>query len=259
MKIRTVVVLVVVALAGAATAVQAAVVTSADFSMGYGAYLGLPIWTTDETAAVNTPTTQGNFTFAPAPTGKRGGGFGPKFVNRILSTGVDGDNQCAVSFGTEHFTVPIVASYNGPAPIDVDPINPGYKLEIEITNISVWAAAYLGYSTSAKWDETTSGHTASSPAITLIETNEGYNVEKYRQLAWDPDDYETSLGSLNSSFTRMFKIIPVVSGSDFRMVDGVEVMGRVHLVYNLIPEPMTVAFLAVGGFLAMLRPRRSRV
>lgn len=208
--------------------------SSSEFSLGFGAQdnsSSTDVFNDVETASVNTPTTQGNFTFAPTVIGGRSGGVGCTFLNRVLANGADGDVSAAVSrSGPVNFTVSIAASYNGSAPAHA--VSTDYNLGIEITRISVWAAASTGYSTSAAWDETTPGHAVTSPSTALIETADAHRTASYTQLTWDPDDYGLSPASLNASCTRTFAILPVVEGDDYRYLDGVEIEGRVHLIYD---------------------------
>ena len=73
-----------------ANAAQAATVTSADFSFGFGATGVDPdviVWTNSENVGTNSATTQGNFTFAPAPSGPRWSNSGPIFNNTTLADG----------------------------------------------------------------------------------------------------------------------------------------------------------------------------
>ena len=213
---------------------NAAALTSADFSFGFGAQhpsSASDVFNDVETAGVNTPATQGDFTFTPTVIGGRSGGFGCTFLNRVLADGVDGDVSAAVSrSGPVNFVVSIAGSYNGGPPAHA--VSADYNLALEITSISVWAAAWPTYSTSAAWDETTPGHAATSPSMALIESNNAHLTSSYTQLVWDPDDYGVWLDSLNDSFTRTFAILPVVEGNDYRYLDGVEIEGRVHLIYD---------------------------
>lgn len=65
---------------------QAVVLNSSPFSFGYGfAGLSGSSWNDSETASVNTPTTQGLFSFSPAPKGDRFSGDGVVFPNRVLT------------------------------------------------------------------------------------------------------------------------------------------------------------------------------
>jgi hypothetical protein len=63
-----------------------------------------------------------------------------------------------------------------------------------------------------------------------------------------------SLGSLNDSFTRTFGVPFATSGNDFRHGDGLEIFGRVNLIYDAaaVPEPASVTLVTMGlvGLLA---------
>lgn len=236
----------------AASASHATVITSADFSFGFGATALSPAtWTATENAATNTPATIDNFSFAPLPVGGRFSGTGPKFVGRVLANGSTTD---VVGY-LKDFSVPITASYNGPAPSDAS-ATPDYKLLLEITKISLYGARSDATSGSTlAWSEVTSGHSATSPSIALTIAAGAAQGSKsmYKQLAWDPADYEVSLTGLNGTFTRTFGAdAPYAGTGDWRLVDGMEIEGRVHLSYNAVPEPAAVVLLATSliGLLA---------
>jgi hypothetical protein len=244
--------------------VQADFVTidSTPFSLGYGytgsGYVGS--WTTTETASANTPTTRGSFTFQPAATAYRFTDAGPKFTNRVLgdSNYPTETDYCAEVGNPTYgdFTVPITASYTGSAPSGVS-ATPDYHLTLEITKVSVYAAAYTGYgSTSAAWRETTSGHTATQgTATSILSDDDGFHLAAtYTPVVWNPDDYSVALSGLNGSVTRTLGIVPgaLTGGEDLRYVDGLEVEGIVHLSYNAVPEPSAIVLLTCGlaGLLA---------
>jgi hypothetical protein len=250
--------------------VQAGFVTidSTPFSLGYGYTSGGAdgAWDTGEITSGNTPTTQGGFTFSPAPTAYRFTNAGPKFTNRVLgdSNYPTETDYCAEVGNPTHgdFTVPITASYTGPAPGDASS-TPDYHLTLEITKVSVYATAYTGYgSTSVAWQETTSGHTATQGAATPILSDDTlyYKAATYTPVVWNPDDYSVAISGLNGSLTRTFGIVPgaLLSGEDLRYVDGLEVEGVVHLSYNAVPEPSAIVLLTSGlaGLLAYAWRRR---
>ncbi len=232
--------------------VQAATLTSADFSLAYGSDVDntnpVTVWRTNETAGTNTATTIGDFTFAPAPVGASWDVPGPTFVNRTLATGAGNNVAWFGNPAARPFAVPVTASYNGAAPGDVSG-TPDYKLQIEITKISVYGARYdANQLATMAWDETTSGHTQTSPSVNLqivfsaADTN---NASKYTLLDWNPDDYDVSIASLNDTFTRTFDILPGDS-LDYRFGDGLIIEGRVHLTYNAVPEPMSFILFGIG-------------
>jgi len=247
---------------------QAATITSAPFTFGYGSYnFSLAnTWTDTENTAItstNTPNTQGNFKMTPVPTGPVFTGSGPGFPNRdLVDEGLFEGRNYNMSGHTGTSTeapngliVPITASYNGPAPVDAALV-PDYKLRIEITQISIYGKAHPSSSvTTLGWQEV-GGVAGSSPNIPLnVNANYG-DSDDYTQLVWDPADSDVPLGSLNASQLRTFGISNRLTAGDLRYVDGIEVMGRVHLVYNVIPEPSTTALVGLGalGFAG----RRSR-
>lgn len=260
----------------AALPVQAAStsIISSDFSFGFGATDSAranSAWSTIETSSVNTATTLGDFSFSVAlPTSNRFSGSGLQFINRVIT---DGDPAAATTAGQtgadpsygfpNGLTVPITASYNGAAPADSTPGT--FKMMVEITSLSVYGGWHSASSTPATmaWEDVTSGHPQTSSAVALpfppgaTSGGDAKTLANYAQLDWDPDDFETPLASLNDSFTRTFGIVGRLASGDLRLADGIEVEGRVHLIYDkAVPEPASVALLSLGGLMMIRRQRR---
>ena len=230
-------------------------VNSADFSFGFGANNDVAepnnIWDLQNagTENVNTPSTgytQGDFVLTPSPTGAKFSGTGPKFEKRTLSNGSSG----WVSGNVLGFSMPISAAYTGTIPADATNI----RLQLEITNISVWAACWQGSSTDLAWNETTPGQIGQSSSVALkspVNTLPAImDIANYTQVAWDPSDAYVSLATAGASVTRTFNF-----GSAFDVpIDGIDVMGRIHLTYETasVPEPGTMAlgFMGLIGLLA---------
>jgi hypothetical protein len=242
--------LLIVALAASASC--AGTISSDNFSLAYGAtgtsgvgevFYG---WTTTENTAGNTPTTQGDFTFQPAPfSDDPFCGFGSTFVGRVLANG-DGGSWSAYA---GNFAVPIVASYTGAAPADAS-ATPNYRLSLNITKISVYGAAYFtNAQTTMLWDETTPGNVRTQPSSEQISlnvvtaTSQLTIASNFKQLSWNAGDYSVSLANLGDTVTRTFAILP----GDFRVLEGLEIEGNVTLQYNSVPEPSTVVLLATGA------------
>ncbi len=214
--------------------------SSAAFSLAYGwsptdpsGNTDIRSWNTNETATTNTPTTQGDFMFAPAPMGPNFSATGVSFVNRVL---MDRGGYSARVGPT--FELPVTGSFTGSAPADAAEV-PNYRLRLEISKLSVWAGQHPSSETdpSLLWQETTSEHTAESPPLTLQVSDDFNEVRYYDQLLWNPDDYEVPLTNLNDSFTRVFDL-PATADPllvDLRYLEGLEIEGVVRLVYDAIP------------------------
>jgi hypothetical protein len=264
-----------------AGSIQAGELISPDFSLGYGctSIISGQGWTTEETAGVNSPTTQGLFTFSAVPSGSAYQSDGISFVNRIAANGYDANRTAYVGGG--NLSVPITASYTGPRPSDASS-TPNYRLEVEVTGIGIWVgdmtmiwgpqdSGYASYhipsgSTAGKlaqWSETTSGHSAASSLMTINDDSADrcldlYLLSEYSHMVWDPPDYSVSrtVSNLNQAYTRTFTI-PGRGGNDMRYGDGIEVFGRVHLLYNSVigmapvPEPTMLALLTAGVLSAL--------
>ncbi|MBU4272266.1 MAG: PEP-CTERM sorting domain-containing protein [Planctomycetes bacterium] len=249
-SVRKVALIVGVAMLGLlmASAAQATIITntitSADFSFGYGATVNeappVNTWTTTENAGNNTPTTQGSFSFVPTVYGNRGSGEGPIFTDRVLGMG-ERWMVCGYFVGGGGYfdDVSIVGSWAGAPPPDVAAI-PNYRLRLEITGISIYAFQWAPLET-LNFRETTVGHEGNSPTI-IPPTGSGWlylaTPANYGKLVWDPADFDVA----GTSSTRTFGLVSV----NDKALDGFEVFGRVHLTYDVIPEPSTLALLATG-------------
>lgn len=238
----------VLALLAMTAAAQAATITSDTFSIAFGKTDAAAEWTTTENAATNTATAIGDFTFSPSPTSDIFSGTGPVFVGRTLSDG----GATGYSGWSDGFVLNIAGSYAG-APVDAA-ANPNYKISVEITNVSIYGAAYPGYGTGTlQFSETTTGHTANSSAVDLqVVYDPGGSASSiyglgyasfYNLLAWNPDDYSVD----GTSFTRTIALSP-----SYASIDGLIVEGKVSVSYDAVPEPITLSMLAMGA-VALIR------
>jgi hypothetical protein len=216
-------------------AIYGAALTSAPFSFAYG-FTGANggSWNDSETMSTNTPTTQGSFSFAPAPEGERFSSDGVSFVNRILT-----DERAGNGFSgyiSDPFLVSVTASYTGAAPMNAS-ATPNYRLNLIISKISIYGGEHPDSESEGTmvWDETTPDHASTSPPVTLIESRNYNEAAFYSHVVWDPADFEQPLSGLNDSFTRTFDIFTVGGGGDLRFVDGLEIEGLVSLVYDAEP------------------------
>jgi hypothetical protein len=179
--------------------IQAGVVSSSPFSLGYG-YTGSRTWNTGETSSANTETTIGDFTFLPTLVSTHMSSWGPRFTNRVLTTNQSTSGYCGNSGG---FGVTIAGSWAGDDPPDADP-DPDYHIQLNITGISIYFAGRNWGATEIAFQETTVGHEATSDYTSIPSTPvEGYKGDGYIQLAWDPADYATE----GIAFTRGFDLV----------------------------------------------------
>lgn len=220
---------------------------SAPFTFAFSAVDASPQCWSLESTGNNSPYTQGDFSLTPGPTGDSFSHTGPIFTNRVLADGihnVDPDHNNTDGSGwIDVFSLPILASYTGATPVGATNV----KLEIELTNLSIYGVAYAGGTTSLAWNEATLGHsqTSSALALTTVSGSPPLGIAgNYQQLLWNPDDYYVA----GTSATRTFNF----GGATFDAVDGLEVMGCVHMSYQTIPEPSTLSLVVLSliGLLA---------
>jgi hypothetical protein len=237
------VLVVVIALFGAVTNVSAVTITSADFTIGYGFTGPSPgSWNTTETAAQNTATTIGDFSFVPSLLNQGWSGTGPTFPNRVLSNGPSG-NWSAFYWGNPNADnrdepPEIVGTYNGVLPGGATNV----QTTLEITSIAIWVSSttVAGGPFNVQWDETTAGHLGSSTPV-VSGTGGSNAASSYTRLQWNPGDF--SVPGLTS--TRGFTI-PTAAGNI--ATEGFEVFGNVSMSYDLIPEPTSVTMMVLGLF-----------
>jgi hypothetical protein len=227
-------------------------ISSANFSRGYGNVAGF--WGTSETSANNTGTTAGNFTFTPTVSGGGNSSYGPRFSGRVLSNGSSTSPSVADYGGVVgSFLVSVAATWTGGTPIDAQP-SPNLRLRLNITSLRIWGVGYNGDSSpwTLNFNETTAGHTDSQTPVTSLTPvafTSWWDSSQYSHVIWDPTDYIVS----GTSETRTFTL----SGSPSSSIDGFEIFGNVDFIYDAIPEPASVGFLAVVVAMALTR-RRSR-
>ncbi len=210
-----------------------AVITSGDFSIGYG-FTQHEYWNTFETASVNTPTVQGEFTFSPTITGSGFSGGGPYFPNRVLT-----DNGVNGFVGdTYHWNLTVDGSYNG------TPLSGG-KVTLNITQISIYGSPWTSDPNTIWFNETTVGHTASSTPVATLPYQGHTNPASYAHLVWDPADFQVSGESSTRTFT--------IGSSTESAIDGFEIYGNIQ--YESVPEPLTLALVGLGAGVGIIRRR----
>lgn len=257
--------------------VHAATITSGSFTFYYGANLNTWVTTSTNTWTAAGPniTTDGNFSFSPAPVGGNSASIGPLFPGGVLADG--NANTVAAATYTEYPTgynnqqgsgepvpaqsLPITAQYLGAAPADVDTSNPGYTLRLELSRLSIYGVSTSSFGNDAsflQWNEVTAGHAqASSPSALLNRPTWGEwsTAANWTELAWDAPDYGVTLASLGDAVTRTFQI-NYVGTNPYAVIDGMAIEGRVVLDYNAVPEPSTGLLMMLGSLGAWVFSRR---
>src|SRR5690349_8152782 len=181
------------------SAVHALLTASIDepFSVGYG-FSPPGSWSTNETAAANTPTTApnpngstftiGDFQFTITVANSLNSSGGPTFPGRVLTDG-DGSQMTAQS---EFTTVTIFSQYNGTlTPPDAEPGPTGFQLNID--QISVYAhkhpAQLGGTDNEIWWIESTGTNPGVSPSIFAPQSTSFFSASDYGQLSWNPGEF----------------------------------------------------------------------
>lgn len=254
-------------LAAADASAASLAIDSGAFSVGFGYTVdNNSNFDTTETSAANTPTTAahnvpftvGNFQITIGVSTIFFGSNGPRFDDREFTNG-DGAGRSAASNGT---TVTITATYVGP-PLPQDAIPGSDAFELKIDQFSVYFMKHTAYLTADPLDddtgfyavETTASNPGQSQTLTATASTFLADASNYQKLSWNPGDF-LAPGAI--SVTRTFSFRP----GDFALdpagvfaIDGIEIIGSANLQY-LVPEPTSLALLAMGGMLLSRRRRR---
>ena len=216
-------------------------ITSANFSVTFGAtYInGAAVsWTTTENASVNTATTIGDFSFVPTiPSGRAFTQNGPTFKNGVLATG----GTTNVTGNATDFALSLTGSYDGMVP----PGSTDLTLTLHITRLSVWGWSSTTHTavTNMYFSETTAGHAAASPSISLrsgvYSPKVVANAANYTQLIWDPADFAVALTASTRTFNLNGGGVPLC-------IEGLTIQGNVVLSYKPPAQPPPAA-LSGGG------------
>lgn len=242
----------------------AATVQSENFNFYYDFSGGAPSSGTWKLVAGpgGTPGTIGDFSITSAFINNNYSGYGAVYQNGVLVNGGASDGSVGTARSiladgtTPGFGMTLTGSYNG-TPGDAT-ATPDYQISFVITHLSIYGitqhATTPGLLRNFAFEETTAGNTGVSTPIVLstFVANPGNVVPaaNYSLLEWNPGDFETS----GVSQQRSFKI----AGSDSFGLQGINVQGYMVVNYEAIPEPGTVALLALSaGGLFVARLRRS--
>lgn len=211
-----------------------------NFSIAQG-FTDAATFNTTETSSVNVLPV--NFTLSTVIVAAASSQSGFAFPNGDYGIGGLGANWSA--YTTPGFLVTLDATYVGGTPGDAAPI-PNYKVQLNITSISIRAAAFApqGDSYTLGWTETTPGNTQSQSPQS-IETNPGPNwltLANWDNLAWAPAGFQNT--GLDQS--RTFGLAE--SNLSGFALDGFLVTGNIVMTYDAVPEPSTMGliFLAAG-------------
>lgn len=233
---------------------EAVIISSTDFSFGYGANINnvANAW---QLQAVSSSSASGDFTFSPTVSGASNSSRGPLFTNRVLTNSPT--DQVNYTGSTLSFNVEVAAAYSGIIPLDATNV----QITLEITSISIYGLRFSSTTPSPvnsiylSFAETTVGHASASDGQ-LMKNVFGsqtplYTASNYTQLVWNPDEFSEN----GTSTTRTFSL---AANSDLNqvLVDGFEVFGRVQISYDVIPEPTSVGMIVFAGlFVAGVRRR----
>jgi hypothetical protein len=252
---------------GVTTQAPAALVNSpSNLDIGLG-YVAGNTWNTSETAAANTPNTDG---YTPPSTSSfdLGSGFnitvtvgttttasswGPRFPLRVLTD--QGTPDGGYSALSTNFTFTITATYTGALPVT--------DISLNLTKLSIYAevlnqSPYNTTGTNIQFNETTASHAGSSDPVTdLVITYPPYLAADYKQLVWDAADTDPldAYQVAGSSVTRTFTITPGATDTTSRVIDGLEIFGSIQVA---VPEPASLGLLVLGSA-ALLRRRERAV
>jgi len=253
--------IVVAAIVGASmsgTESQGAIITSGNFSLGYGynklAEAGTVVsWnglenTDPRFINVNT---LGDFSLVPTLTGITYTAGGTAFTDREL---VNGGSEAQSAYIT---TMSLAGTWAGTKPADAA-ADPNYRITINITGIKIWAYGYEApQPRTLVLRETTPGYTQDYATFTPPFVNTSmYNPGPWTQNTWDTlsNNYTTS----GTSSTRSLWLGPndLVHADLDAPMDGLEIYGNVVLTYDVIPEPTGLLLLGTGTLLVLARRRQ---
>jgi hypothetical protein len=222
-------------------AARADTLTSADFSVAFGAtYInGAAVsWTTVENAALNTPTTLGDFSFVPVvASGRAFTQNGPTFSNGTLASG----GNTNVTGSASDFSLSVAGSYNGLVP----PGATGVTVALNLTRLSIWGWSSTTHTTVTNmyFVETTAGHAATSPSVNLqsgaYSAAAVANATNYTQLTWRPPAFAVPLTASTRTFNLNGGGVPLC-------IEGLTVEGNVVLTYVPAVSPPSESPAGVG-------------
>jgi len=215
----------------------APVITSKEFSSGYGFKLGA--WTL-EPSTKNRPTTQGDFTVSTAFSGASlFSAYGPTFGNRKFANGaLAGGDQSGQSQG---LSITVTGSWAGTIPGGSN-----YQTSLVIDSIKVRGLKWgTGSTVSISWQETTPGHTGSSSPQSVVSVPTVLanmrDANNYRTLDWNPPDVYVPGTSMSRTFT-----ITASDGTNIPL-DALEIVAHVKVTSDP-PALESLAFSSGYGY-----------
>jgi hypothetical protein len=219
---------------------RAAVIDSAPFSIGLGAFSitgDQANWTDDDGLAANNSIPGGLFSMSVSVVSEGGSSAGPRFHDGYIVS--DGPGVSGFNNGTPAWTATLNASYAGS----------GDALVIRVDSISLYGVAFSSLvvgSIDVVFTEPSQSTTSGSTTLGSTSGGGVNTAANYTQFAWNPADYDQSLASAIRTFG--------LSSNDGLALDGFVVCGVLEVIG--VPEPTSFALLFAGTSL-LLRRRRT--
>lgn len=222
------------ALSVLATTTMAGVITSSEFSIGYG-YTGHAIhdrWGTTETESVNVQAApESSFILE---TSVEGGGLsplGPDFKRRALGALAQGEYTGVAS----NFLANLRAIYAGPKPSDAAD-EPNYRTSLAIRKINIYAAPIKANTSQAlAFRETTPQNEQVQKPAVLPNSGDFRNASNWKKIEWTPGGFFSPGTSQRRTFSLSEGPMNDIKNLIY-VVDGFEIVGQIVVEYDSVAE-----------------------